>query len=85
MVQRPRSDPARDGFVTLAISVALLTPGCGRQSTPSPQAQIRGNWVAFFSPRTSLQQKEQLLQNGLRFARALEQLSGSSLARHAWP
>jgi hypothetical protein len=77
----------------LAIGVAgVVLAGCGSSSSSSTQttkapsptaaaiAQIKRNWVAFFSPKTSPSAKEALLQNGTQFAPVITAQSKSPLA-----
>jgi hypothetical protein len=68
----------------------VLASGCGggsssgaktRQSNAPPKEQIRTNWTAFFSPSTSADEKEKLLQNGHAFAAVIKANAASPLAK----
>jgi hypothetical protein len=46
-------------------------------------AQIKGNWVAFFNPKTPVAKRVGLLQNGSTFASIIQSQASSSLASAA--
>jgi hypothetical protein len=71
-------------------AAAVLASGCGggassgaktSESKASPKEQIRTNWTAFFSPSTSADEKEKLLQNGHAFAAVIKASAASPLAK----
>lgn len=57
----------------LATSAVLLA-ACAATGSSSPKAQVKRDWVAFFSPGTSATKKVALLEDGSRFAPLLQQL-----------
>lgn len=66
-------------------STASASSGSGSSSPGSSAAvgAITANWEAFFNGKTSAAKKISLLQNGSRFATAVDALAGSSLATSA--
>jgi hypothetical protein len=52
-------------------------------SLPAAVAEIKANWEAFFSPKTSAAKRISLLQNGQTFASVVNAQSSSSLASSA--
>src|SRR5437588_1659316 len=83
-------------IVVLAGALAILgaacsssgpsqSPSSGPSQSPAPSAvaTIKANWAAFFSGKTSAQQKVKLLQNGQRFAPLIQAQAGSAIAQSA--
>lgn len=62
-------------------SPAASPSGSGGSSAAT--AQIKANWEAFFSPKTSASKKISLLQNGQTFAAVINAQNSSSLASGA--
>lgn len=76
--------PERAHASVAAATVALVLLGvaaCGGHSGGGAAAQIRANWVTFFSPTSSTEQKVGLLQNGSLFAGTIATIDRSSLNR----
>jgi hypothetical protein len=67
----------------LALVIGTVGLGGGGGSTPSPIAQIKQNWTAFFNGSTPVSKKVQLLENGQRFAPLLQAQASSPLASQA--
>ncbi len=65
-----------------APSSAAATPSA-TGSSAAAIAQIKSNWEAFFSPKTSASKKISLLQNGQKFASVINAQNSSSLASSA--
>ena len=75
------------------VLAGVLIAACGSSSSSSSrrpkrasaaasaEAQIKRNWAAFFSPSTSVTEKEALLQNGQQFAPIITGMSTSPLAK----
>ncbi len=73
-----RRAPWREGAVSIAAGALLLASCTTSGSGTSAAAQVKRNWVAFFSPHTSTSRKLALLQNGSKFAPVLAQLSSTA-------
>jgi hypothetical protein len=78
------------GAASTAGSPAAPASSAGSPTVPaSPagggnaSAQIKTNWEAFFSGKTSAAQKIALLQNGQKFAQTINAQAGSSLSQSA--
>lgn len=54
-----------------------------QQSGTAAQQQIATNWAAFFNPKTPMQQRVALLQDGQTFAPVIKAQEGSGLASEA--
>jgi glucose/arabinose dehydrogenase len=67
---------------TAAPSSAAAAPS-PTGSSAAAIAQIKANWEAFFSPKTSAAKKISLLQNGQKFASVINAQNSSSLASSA--
>lgn len=82
---RRRSRRATAALRVLPIGLAAVTVAAcgGTSSSPDAPAQIKHNWMAFFSVSTSLQQKVSLLQNGDRYAAIIRDEAHSSLAEQS--
>jgi hypothetical protein len=55
----------------------------GTAGSAATTAAITANWEAFFAGKTSAAKKVSLLENGSKFAAAIDALAGSSLATSA--
>ncbi|MGW0735781.1 hypothetical protein [Streptomyces sp. NPDC002851] len=69
---------------------AESTPTAPAEPTPTPSApadpaaaeqEIRENWVKFFDPKVSLQDKEAVLENGAKMRPVLQAFSGDQRGR----
>jgi hypothetical protein len=68
----------------LAISSVALVAGCGGgggKSSAENAAAIRQSWEEFFDGSTSSARRISLLENGERFAKTIEAVGGSPLAK----
>lgn len=75
----------------LVIATLAVSAGCGssshsskaKSSSATAEAQIKQNWVAFFSPSTPASAKISLLQNGAQFAPVINAQAKSPLAKES--
>jgi hypothetical protein len=67
----------------VAPAVAAVHPPGPSPAPPAVAAQVRRTWVMFFDGSTSLRRRENLLQNGSKFAAALKALGRSALGSRA--
>jgi hypothetical protein len=80
--------------ILLACALGVAIAACGssssssapKTSSPAPsssanaEAQIKANWIAFFSPKTPAAKKISLLQDGQQFASIIQSQASSGLA-----
>jgi hypothetical protein len=64
-------------------SSAPASSSSGTAGSSAATAAITANWEAFFDGKTSAAKKVSLLENGSKFAAAVDALAGSSLATSA--
>jgi hypothetical protein len=75
----PSSSPSSPSSAPSSPAAAPSPTG----SSAAAVAQIKANWEAFFSPKTSAAKKISLLQNGQAFASVINAQNSSSLASSA--
>jgi hypothetical protein len=77
-----------------AVAAARCEPGPGQRAAPaalaaysapaaSAQSVIAANWMAFFDPKTPVDKRISLLQDGQQFAAVIRSQSSSALAAQA--
>ena len=64
-------------------SPSATSTSSGASSASSAEKTIAANWTAFFSPKTPVDQRVSLLQNGSTFASLIKAQASSSLASQA--
>ena len=76
----------RLAFLGIAVVALAACGGGGKTSTttgsPSDTAQIKQVWTSFFSNKTPVAKKPDLLQNGSKFASTIQALARNPLARN---
>ena len=70
------------GFVVAVLAVVLAS-GCGGGGTAETRAAIQQSWEAFFDGSTSSAKRISLLEHGEQFAKTIDAVSGSPLAKQA--
>lgn len=77
------TSPSTAPASSAASSAASSPGGAGTSPDSAAAAEIKANWAAFFSGKTSATQKIALLQNGQKYAAIIKAQAGSSLASGA--
>lgn len=66
-----------------APTAGASSPGSAGNSLAGAEQQVAANWTAFFSAKTSVAKRVELLQDGSQFQAIIQAQEGSSIAQQA--